>query len=112
MEKNESLMGRRSTPTKGQGPLVSENRSSSTGQASNSSVHEPVDSLGRQNLASAIDQHGSGRRSLSESLLTHPNPGNISLRKQLHIEEDRVVVKITKNSEDENSSQVSRTVPI
>lgn len=109
MEKNESLVGRRSTPTKGQGPLVSENCSSSTGQAtqvSNSSVHEPVDSLGRQNLASAIDQHGSGRRSLSESLLTHPNPGNISLRKQLHIEEDRVVVKITKNSEDENSSQV------
>lgn len=90
-------------------PLLSENRSSSTPatQGNNSSVHDPVDSLGRQNLATAIDQHGSGRRSLSESL--RPNQGNVSLRKQLHNEEDRVVVKITKKSEDDNSMQVSRT---
>lgn len=108
MEKNETVTGRRAT-TKSQAP--SENRSSlkSATQIANNSA---VDSLGRQNLASAIDQHGSGRKSLSESLLTHPNTGNLSLRKQLHNEEDKVVVKITKKSEDENSSQVSRSFPI
>ncbi|KAK1387613.1 Acyl-CoA-binding domain protein [Heracleum sosnowskyi] len=80
IERNESVTGRRLAPTK--------------------------DSVGRQNIASAIDQHGSGRRSLSESLLNHPNPGNVSLRKQLHNEDERLVMKITQNSEDETSSQV------
>ncbi|KAK9287975.1 hypothetical protein L1049_016420 [Liquidambar formosana] len=87
MEKNELSMGGRSTLNKGPGPLLFENRSSSTGwvtQLSNGAPHRPVDSVGRQNLASAIEQHGSGRKSLSESSLIDPNSvsGNVSLRKQ------------------------------
>ncbi|KAA8548505.1 hypothetical protein F0562_000228 [Nyssa sinensis] len=110
LEKNELSMGRRSTPIKGLGPFLSENRSSSTGSASqqsNGTSHSPVDAAARQNLASAIEQHGSGRKSLSESLLVDPNhvSGNVSLRKQFHHEEDSLAVKMATGSEEENSSQ-------
>ncbi|XP_059632689.1 acyl-CoA-binding domain-containing protein 6 isoform X2 [Cornus florida] len=83
LEKKESSIGRRSTPIK-------------------------VDAGGRQNLASAIEQHGSGRKSLSESLIVDPNPvsGNASLRKQFHNEEESVVAKMAKSSEDESQSQI------
>uniref|UniRef100_A0A5B6ZML1 Acyl-CoA-binding domain-containing protein 4 n=1 Tax=Davidia involucrata TaxID=16924 RepID=A0A5B6ZML1_DAVIN len=66
MEKNDSSIGRLSTPIKGPGPFLSENRLSSTGlalQLSNGAFHSPVDAAARQNLASAIEQHGSGRKS-------------------------------------------------
>lgn len=108
IERNESVTGRRLAPTKGKVPLTYDNRSSSVGPATlvSNNSHGQLDSVGRQNIASAIDQHGSGRRSLSESLLSHPIPGNVSLRKQLHNEDERLVMKITQNSEDENFSQV------
>lgn len=108
IERNESVTGRRLAPTKDKVPLTYDNRSSTVGPAAlvSNNSHGPLDSVGRQNIASAIDQHGSGRRSLSESLLAHPNPGNVSLRKQLHNEDERLVMKITQNSEDETSSQV------
>ncbi|KAI4317627.1 hypothetical protein L6164_025483 [Bauhinia variegata] len=76
MEKNESTLGKRSTPTKG------------------------------QNLASAIEQHGSGRKSLSDSLIVDPNslPTNVSLRRQFENEEEyNTDVRIDKNAEEENS---------
>ncbi|KAM2656945.1 hypothetical protein EV1_012377 [Malus domestica] len=86
MEKNESSMSRRSFPSKGPATLLPRKRLSSTGlagQLSNGSSQRSVNSVTRQNLASEIEQDGSGRKSLSESLLVDPNPvsGNVSLRK-------------------------------
>ncbi|KAJ4882531.1 Galactose oxidase/kelch repeat superfamily protein [Raphanus sativus] len=57
-----------------------------------------IDSVARQKLASAIEEHGgSGRRSLSEiAFADHRNPssGNVSLRKQFNTEEEyRAVVE-------------------
>ncbi|GKV39000.1 hypothetical protein SLEP1_g46841 [Rubroshorea leprosula] len=108
MEKNESSTGRRSTPSKskcavtqqpfGKNPL-------STAFATHSSQHS-LDSVPKQNLASMIEHHGSGRRSSSESSLIDHNPvsGIVSLRKQFHREEEcNTAVKIPKRSEEENS---------
>ncbi|CAK9176761.1 unnamed protein product [Ilex paraguariensis] len=111
MEKNESSMGRLSTLNRGPGTLLSENRSSSIGSAtlqSNSNLNGSFDSVARQNLASAIEQHGSGRKSLSESLLVDPHPvsGNFSLCKPFYNEEDSAAVKMPKSSEYESSYQV------
>ncbi|XP_043708517.1 acyl-CoA-binding domain-containing protein 6 isoform X2 [Telopea speciosissima] len=106
MDKNEESMGRRSTPEKGPGSLLFENRSC------------PVDSVARQNLASALEHHGSGRKSISESLLVDPNPvsGNVSLRKQLHNEEEYSnTLKMVKNQEDETffpQAMEHRTKPL
>ncbi|XP_059280640.1 acyl-CoA-binding domain-containing protein 4 isoform X1 [Lycium ferocissimum] len=102
MEKNELSMGRRSSLSKAAG-----NRLTSTGPASqpiNSTCH--VDSIARQNLASAVEHHGSGRKSLSESLLIDPSSvsGNVSLRKQFSNDED-ACAKMTKTSGDESPSQ-------
>ncbi|CAK9318546.1 unnamed protein product [Citrullus colocynthis] len=70
----------------------------------------PIDSTARQNLASAIE-HGSGRKSISETSLFDPNPipGNISLRKQFHNDEAfEKTTKIPKTPEDDSStSQVT-----
>ncbi|GLT53442.1 hypothetical protein SLA2020_267120 [Shorea laevis] len=110
LEKNDSSMGQRSAPSKGAGALLFEKRSSSTGlatQLSNDSSQRSVDSVVRQNLASAIEQHGSGRKSLSEFTIIDPNPvsGNVSLRKQFHNEEEFIAtVKMPKGSEHDNSS--------
>ncbi|KAE8076726.1 hypothetical protein FH972_015358 [Carpinus fangiana] len=110
LEKNESSMGQRSAPSKGAGALLFEKRSSSTGlatQLSNDSSQRSVDSVVRQNLASAIEQHGSGRKSLSEFTVIDPIPvsGNVSLRKQFNNEEEfNATVKMSKGSEDDNSS--------
>jgi hypothetical protein len=109
LEKNELSMGQRSAPRKDAGTLLFEKRSSSTGlatQLSNDSSQHSVDSVVRQNLASAIEQHGSGRKSLSEFTIIDPNPvsGNVSLRKQFHNEEEFNTVKMPKGSEDDNSS--------
>ncbi|KAI3469422.1 hypothetical protein Pfo_026085 [Paulownia fortunei] len=111
MEKVESSLIRRSTLSKVAGTLLSENSSSSTGlsaQPSNASLSGHFDSVSRLNLASAIEQHGSGRKSLSESLLVDPNsaPGNVSLRKQFYNEEENADVTTTKSSEDKNSFRI------
>ncbi|CAL0301225.1 unnamed protein product [Lupinus luteus] len=110
MEKNESSQGRRQTPTQGPGSILLEKHSSSTGltsQLKNHSSKRLIDSVARQNLASAIE-HGSGRKSLSESLLVQQDsnslPTNISLRRQFdHDEEYSGDVRIDKHSEDESS---------
>lgn len=107
MEKSESSIGQRSIPGKGAGALLFEKRSSSIGLAthlSNDSSQRSVDSVARQNLASAIEHHGSGRKSLSEASIVDPN-GNVSLRKQFHNEEEyNMPVKMAKGSENDNSS--------
>ncbi|KAL6971330.1 hypothetical protein U1Q18_031008, partial [Sarracenia purpurea var. burkii] len=112
IEKNESSLGQRLAPSKGQVSLISETRSSTKALATQLSVSAfsgRADAVVKQNLASAIEQHGSGRRSLSESLLLDPNSssGNVSLRKQFHNEEDGMLLKMTKSSEDGNPSQLA-----
>ncbi|KAK8709864.1 hypothetical protein V6N13_060865 [Hibiscus sabdariffa] len=103
IEKNESSMSRQSNPGKSAG-----RRSSSVGSASlpiNGSSNHSVDSAARQNLASVIE-HGSGRRSLSDLSLAdqNPLPGNVSLRKQFHNEEEyNTSVRIPKSSDDLSS---------
>ncbi|KAL3508060.1 hypothetical protein ACH5RR_033442 [Cinchona calisaya] len=108
MEKHDSTIGRKSTLSKGAGSMLSENLLLSTGlaaQPSNTALNGTVDSVTRQNIVSAIE-HGSGRRSLSESLLIDPNPssGNVSLRKQFRDEED-ISDKVSKISEDGSFSK-------
>ncbi|KAK4379997.1 hypothetical protein RND71_001859 [Anisodus tanguticus] len=109
MEKNELSMGRRSSLSKAAGNLVSGNRLTSTGPASqsiNGTSTSHVDSIARQNLASVVEHHGSGRKSLSESLLIDPSSvsGNVSLRKQFSNDED-AGAKMTKTSGNESPSQ-------
>ncbi|KAJ0479347.1 putative kelch-type beta propeller [Helianthus annuus] len=86
LEKNESSTSRRIT-------LTSKKCSSSTG---------PTNGPEKQSLASVMEHHGSGRKSLSESLLMDSNPGNVSLRKE-HVDDD-VALKLARNLEDERSS--------
>lgn len=113
MEKVESSMIRRSTLSKVAGTLLSENNSSSSmglsAQPGNASLSGHFDTVSKLNLATAIEQHGSGRKSLSESLLVDPNsaPGNVSLRKQFYNEEENADVTTTKSSEDKNSLRVN-----
>lgn len=101
IEQNESSMGQRHTLSKG---LLS-----STGlatQLNNGTFLGPVGAVAKQNLASVIEHHGSGRRSLSESLTGDPHSasGNTSLRKQFHHEEE--IGKMAKCSENGSPSQV------
>ncbi|KAL2506688.1 Galactose oxidase/kelch repeat superfamily protein [Abeliophyllum distichum] len=108
MEKVESSMIQRSTLSKVAGTLLSENNPSSFGMStrpSHGSLNCQIESVARQNLASAIVQHGSGRKSLSESLLVDPNaaPGNVSLRKQFYNEEENADMQVTKSSEEKTS---------
>lgn len=119
MEKVESSMIRRSTLSKVAGTLLSENNnnnknnnSSSVGlsaQQGNASISSNFDTVSRLNLASAIEQHGSGRKSLSESLLVDPHsaPGNVSLRKQFYNEEETAEVTTMKSSDGKNSFRVN-----
>ena len=119
-EKNEPALAKRSIPAKGPGPgsILPGKHSSSTGlvsQLKDDSSQRLIDSVARQNLASAIE-HGSGRKSLSESLLVQDSnslPTNISLRRQFdHDEEYNADVRIDKNSEDESSfPQVKQSLP-
>ncbi|KAJ6904244.1 acyl-CoA-binding domain-containing protein 6 isoform X1 [Populus alba x Populus x berolinensis] len=110
IEKNESSTGRHSAPSKGPGRLLFGKRSSSTvlaAQLGTGSSQRSADSVARQNLASAIEQHGSGRKSLSDSLLVDPNSAsrNVSHRKEFHHEEEnRIAAKTARNLEDDNSS--------
>lgn len=87
MERNEFSTSRRMT-------LLSEKRSKGP-------------AIGRQNLASAIEHHGSGRKSLSESLLVDPNHGNVSLRKE---NAEDMALKLARSLEDERSSLVIPSV--
>ncbi|KAK7331341.1 hypothetical protein VNO77_25563 [Canavalia gladiata] len=108
-EKNESAVGRRPTSTKGPRSLLLEKLSLSAGLASqlkNDSSQRLINNVARQNLASAIE-HGSERKSLSESLLVPDSsslPANISLRRQFDRDEEyNADVRIDKHSEDESS---------
>ncbi|KAL6517168.1 hypothetical protein OROHE_017874 [Orobanche hederae] len=111
MEKVESSLIRRSTLSKVAGTLLSEKRSSSVGlsiQQGNASLSGHFGSVSRLNLASAIEQHGSGRNSLSESLLVDPTaPGNASLRKQFYNEETPDVMTTTRSSDGKNSFRIT-----
>ncbi|XP_065863587.1 acyl-CoA-binding domain-containing protein 6 [Euphorbia lathyris] len=92
MDKNESSMSRQSAASKVPGHLLSGKRSLSAAVAaqlnSGSSQH-------------SVEHHGSGRKSLSETLVD-PNSraGDVSLRRQFHDEEHNTVIKMTKNAED------------
>lgn len=109
VDKNESPIDQRPVAKKAAGALFGR-RSSSKGlatQLSNGSSQRSVDSVARQNLATSIEQHGSGRKSLSESTLIDLNPssGNVSLRKQFSNEEEYSrTQKVAKHLEDEGSS--------
>ncbi|XP_058209205.1 tip elongation aberrant protein 1 isoform X2 [Rhododendron vialii] len=113
LEKNESSVGRRLAPSKFVASSLSENLSSATGlatQLGNGAFPGPVDAVAKHYLASACEKHGSGRRSLSESLLVDQNPasGNVSLRKQFHNEEDNTFVLMTESSDDGSPVQVAK----
>ncbi|XP_028781443.1 acyl-CoA-binding domain-containing protein 6-like [Neltuma alba] len=108
IEKNESAVGRRSTLTKAPGSSLFEKHSSSAGLASqfnnDSCQRRLVESAARQNLGSSIE-HGSGRKSLSQSLVDHTSLSNdVSLRKQFdNNEEYSPDVRVDKNSEYDSS---------
>jgi len=113
MEKNESAVGRQSAPGKCSASVLLEKHSSSARFASQlkDCSQNLVDSVARQNLASAIE-HGSGRRSLSESLVVDPNfpPTNTSLRKQFdHDEEYNTDLKMDKNSDESSFPRVKHS---
>ncbi|XP_020220693.1 acyl-CoA-binding domain-containing protein 6 isoform X1 [Cajanus cajan] len=109
-EKNESVLGRRPTSTKGPRSILLEKHSLTSGlgsQRKNDSSQRSINSVARQNLASAIE-HGSERKSLSKSLLVQDSnslPTNISFHRQFnHDEEYNADVRIDKHSEDESSA--------
>ncbi|KAF8387894.1 hypothetical protein HHK36_026556 [Tetracentron sinense] len=105
------MMERQSTPLKSPGLLLFGNCTSTTtslaSQLSNGVSPCLIDSIARQSLASALEKHGSSRKSTSESSFVNPNPaaGNVSLHKQFNNEEEyNMALKILKNREDEDSS--------
>ncbi|KAK6930120.1 Kelch repeat type 1 [Dillenia turbinata] len=106
MDKHDASMGRRSTPGKGLEASLFENHSSKgpATQLSNSSLESVVDSVARQNLASAIENHGSGRRSVSVNLVVDPGhvSGCVSLRKQFQEKECHPDSRAGKTLEDES----------
>jgi len=113
IEKNESSMGRHSAPSEGPRNLLLEKCSSSTvlaDQLGTGSSQHSVDSITRQNLVSAIEQHGSGRKSLSESLLVDPNSasGNVSRRKDFHHKEENTTAAKTAKNLDGNFASLVR----
>lgn len=99
MDKNESSTTRQPKQTKPHAPLFGK-RLSSVVLATQSNGGSSS-----QRLASAIEHHGSGRKSLSESTFMDPGPasGNVSLRKQFSKEEEHIrSLKMAKSFEDEN----------
>ncbi|XP_021679547.2 acyl-CoA-binding domain-containing protein 6 isoform X2 [Hevea brasiliensis] len=111
MDKNESSMSRKSVASKGPDPMLFGKRSSSMGlgaQLSTGSSQRSDESLARQILASAVEQHVSGRKSLSETLFDpYSVSGSVSLHKQFHEEEHNTAVKMAKNSEDGTFSSMT-----
>ncbi|CAF2341897.1 unnamed protein product [Brassica napus] len=101
--KSESPTHQQTTSKKNTGRLLFGKRSSSSAvltsdESVKASSQRLIDSVARQKLASAIEEHGgSGRRSLSEiAFADHRNPssGNVSLRKQFSTEEEyRAVIE-------------------
>lgn len=100
------------TSKKNTGRLLFGKRSSSSAvltvdESVKASSQRLIDSVARQKLASAIEDHGgSGRRSLSEIAFADyraPSSGNVSLRKQFSTEEEyrAVVEPPAKSSEEE-----------
>uniref|UniRef100_A0A1J3CFY3 Acyl-CoA-binding domain-containing protein 4 n=1 Tax=Noccaea caerulescens TaxID=107243 RepID=A0A1J3CFY3_NOCCA len=112
--KSESPTHPQTTSKKNPGRLLFGKRSSSSAaitadESVKASSQRLIDSVARQKLASAIEEHGgSGRRSLSEiAFADHRNPssGNVSLRKQFSTEEEyRAVIEPAKSSEEEVSA--------
>ncbi|CAH9101978.1 unnamed protein product [Cuscuta europaea] len=110
IEKSESSMGRKSALSKVAGNLQFGNRLSSilsATQPCNNVSRSNAETASKRNPTSAPEHGGSGRKSLSESLLSDPNSvsGNVSLRKQFY-NEGEASLKIPKSSEDESSLQV------
>ncbi|XP_075477618.1 uncharacterized protein LOC142518699 isoform X2 [Primulina tabacum] len=110
MEKIESSIIKKSTLSKVAG-LLSENRASSvelSSQPNNGSLSSHFDSVSRLHLASASEQHGPGRKSLSESLLVDTNaaPGNVSFRKQFNNQEENAEMTIMNVLEDKNQPRL------
>lgn len=110
MEKIETSIIQKSTLSKVAG-LLSENRVSSvelSSQPNNGSLNGHFDSVSRLHLASASEQHGSGRKSLSESLLVDTNsaPGNVSFHKQFNNEEENAEMTIMNVLEEKNQPQL------
>ncbi|XP_038972198.1 acyl-CoA-binding domain-containing protein 6 [Phoenix dactylifera] len=62
-----------------------------------------VDPVGRHSLASAVEQHASGRKSVSDSSTDlHSISSTMSLRKQFHHEEDyNLAIRMLKSPEDD-----------
>uniref|UniRef100_A0A1J3ICF5 Acyl-CoA-binding domain-containing protein 4 n=1 Tax=Noccaea caerulescens TaxID=107243 RepID=A0A1J3ICF5_NOCCA len=112
--KSESPTHPQTTSKKNPGRLLFGKRFSSSAaitadESVKASSQRLIDSVARQKLASAIEEHGgSGRRSLSEiAFADHRNPssGNVSLRKQFSTEEEyRAVIEPAKSSEEEVSA--------
>ncbi|KAG9129653.1 hypothetical protein Leryth_017732 [Lithospermum erythrorhizon] len=94
VERTDSSFGRKPTLSKRAGTFLS-----------SGATDDPVSAVARQNLASAIEHHGSGRRSLSESLLADPN--SVSLRKQFY-NDGVITADMPNGSEDQNSSEVNK----
>lgn len=109
--KSESPTHQQTTSKKNTGRLLFGKRSSSSAvltsdESVKASSQRLIDSVARQKLASAIEEHGgSGRRSLSEiAFADHRNPssGNVSLRKQFSTEEEyRAVIEPPAKSPEE-----------
>lgn len=90
IETNEPGLGRHTTHTKGPSSIILDKNLSLTALSTqpNDPSHRLTHSVARQNIASVIE-HGSGRKSLSESLITDSNSHscNVSLRRQFDNEE-------------------------
>ncbi|CAM8986069.1 unnamed protein product [Rhodiola kirilowii] len=102
LQKNEALMARPSILNKVLGRTLETLSSDVSAQAqrANSTSRHQHDAVAKQNIASTVEHHGSGRKSLSESLVNETNcySGNVSLRKQLNSEEEyATIMKIAKN---------------
>lgn len=109
MVKNEQSPGQQPAPDKDS--LLFKNCSSTIGITShlNNGVSQfPIESIARQNLASALEHRNSGRKSLSESSVDqNPSSGNVSLRKQFHQEEEyNSVLKLQKTIEGDKHKEV------
>ncbi|OVA12026.1 hypothetical protein BVC80_8993g29 [Macleaya cordata] len=108
MERSEEPMGWQSTANRVPGQALYENCSNIirlTGKPGNGARQCPVDSVVRRNIASVLENHGSGRKSMSVSTLVDSNPisGNFSLSKQFHNEEEhKMASAMLNNLEDEN----------
>uniref|UniRef100_A0A7N1A1X9 Acyl-CoA-binding domain-containing protein n=2 Tax=Kalanchoe fedtschenkoi TaxID=63787 RepID=A0A7N1A1X9_KALFE len=104
VEKNDALMARPSILNKVLGRSLESFSSEVATQRSNSAFRHQHDAVAKHNIASAVEHHGSGRKSLSESAVieTKCASGNVSLRKQLNNEEEYItVIKVAKNPEEE-----------